>query len=320
MGNVVKLARNKQLQESPQTATEQFIYLLGRPTLNGFLRFAKSEQLGEELMDPKILRKEWLAAQSYIQELEKTEAGCADGAVVQELPKRLAPLRKKLEADPVFQKSYDTLPTKIGMVELERLVVYQKHINIDFAAKLKADLGPKPNLEEVFRLALPYHHPEPPARWMKTHGDGYVFMSPSNDMRYLGSVVLKPSELTTRRFHGSVVGIVGLLVGFGSNFLNVVQSKNRLVLRNGSHRAYALRDLGVTHAPAIVQTIESPDDLRVADGGALRDNPELYLDNPRPSMLKDYFNPRLRKVVTVPRQVRQIRIEYETQEVFVPAL
>lgn len=327
MGNVVKLARNKQNGEYPQSApealqraTEDFIYLLGRPTMKGYLSFAKSDILDEEMMDPKKLRDEWRAANAYIQELERTEAGIADSAVIKKLPRNLRPLLAKLEADPIFQKAFNKLPTQVAMVPLEQLVVYQKHINLTFAHQLKSRLPARPSAEEVFRMALPYDHPQPPAQWARTHGNEYVFMSPSNDMRYLGSIMLKPSEVSRKQLHGSIVGIVGLMVGFGSNFLNVIHNKKRLVLSNGSHRAYVLRDLGITHAPAIIQEIESDEDLRLVDSSALRNNPELYFENPRPPMLKDYFNPQLRKLLTVPRQLRQIRIEFETQEVFVPSV
>lgn len=306
--------------ENSSSSVESFIYLLGRPTLSGFLRFAQGEDVDKAMLDPKALREEWLAAQSHIQELEKSEAGCANGAAIGELPKELQPLRRKVEADPVFQKSFDTLPTKIGMVELDRLVVYQKHVNLDHAGRLKAKLGPTPALDEIFRTTLPYHHPQPPAQWMKTHGNGYVFVSPSDDMRFLGPVILKPSEVSSPKLHGSIVGIVGLMVGFGSNFLNVIQVKDRMILNNGSHRAYALRDLGIKHVPAIIQQVESTEDLKIAASSEVRNNPEQFVDAPRPSMLKDYFNPKLRKIVVMPRQLREIRIEFETQEVFVPSI
>ena len=37
-------------------------------------------------------------------------------------------------------------------------------------------------------------------------------------------------------------------------------------------------------------------------------------------MLKDYFNPRLRKVVPVHRRLRQVTVKFEVNEVYVPAL
>jgi len=37
-------------------------------------------------------------------------------------------------------------------------------------------------------------------------------------------------------------------------------------------------------------------------------------------MLRDYFNPRLRKVMPVHRQLRQITVKFEVEESFAPAM
>jgi ParB-like chromosome segregation protein Spo0J len=43
------------------------------------------------------------------------------------------------------------------------------------------------------------------------------------------------------------------------NVIHVIHVENRLVLANGSHRAYALHDLGITKVPCLVQqVIERP--------------------------------------------------------------
>jgi hypothetical protein len=37
-------------------------------------------------------------------------------------------------------------------------------------------------------------------------------------------------------------------------------------------------------------------------------------------MLKDYFNPQLRKVMAVNRRVRQITVKFDIQEEYIPAV
>src|SRR5439155_17488803 len=119
---------------------------------------------------------------------------------------------------------------------------------------------------------------------------------------------------------GNLVGVVGLAVGFGSNFLNAVYVENRLILNNGSHRAYALRKMGITHVPCIVQHLSSRDELDVLGPSEVRHDPDLYLKHPRPQMLKDYFNPKLYKVLPVRRRLRQITVRFEVDEYSVPVL
>jgi len=107
------------------------------------------------------------------------------------------------------------------------------------------------------------------------------------------------------------LGVIGLSVGFGSNFLNALRVEGRLILNNGSHRAYALREMGFTRVPCLVQHVSTRDELDVLAPAAVRRNPDNFLKHPRPSMLKDYFNPRLRKIVQVQRCLKQITVKIQ---------
>jgi len=69
-------------------------------------------------------------------------------------------------------------------------------------------------------------------------------MSPSNDLRLLGPMALRPGA-------------------------------QRLILNNGSHRAFTLRQMGVTHVPCIVQHVSSRDELEVVASSAVRRNSDL---------------------------------------------
>jgi hypothetical protein len=185
---------------------------------------------------------------------------------------------------------------------------------------LQARLGPRPSEEEVFRTCLPYDHPRPPGKWSRLDDDGYVFVSRSNDLRFLGALSLQPGNVTGCAHPGTLMGVVGLAVGFGSNLLNAIAAEGRVVLHNGSHRAYALREMGYTHLPAIVQHPSTREELDLVGPAELRRYPDLYLKSPRPPMLKDYFNPSLRKVMPVRRLIHQVRVKFSVSEHYVPAV
>ena len=85
--------------------------------------------------------------------------------------------------------------------------------------------------------------------------------------------------------------IVGLPVGFGSNFFTAIRHEDRVLLHNGYHRAYAMRALGITHAPCIIQTVTRRDELEVAAKEQVADNPGFYFGTARPPLLKDFFDP-----------------------------
>jgi hypothetical protein len=52
----------------------------------------------------------------------------------------------------------------------------------------------------------------------------------------------------------------------------------------------------------------------------VRKSPELYLQHPRPSVLKDYFDPRLRKLMDVPRSLQQVKVTFDVEVSDVPAM
>lgn len=301
----------------PSPGVDENIYLIGRPSLKGYTRFVRHHAVRPA--DEGTLADEWQAAHNHIRQLEKEEAGLADHPTITQLGKRYEPLLIEFLKDPLIRHGFNTVPTEVAFVELDTMVVYQKHIDLTFVRQLKSKLSPTPSEEEIFRTCLPYDHPQPPVKWSRTHGNTYVFMSPSNDMRFLGTMPLQANHIAGYPPPGNLVGVVGVAIGFGSNFLNAIYAENRLILNNGSHRAYTLRDLGFTHAPCIIQHVSSREELElVASSDVLRD-PDRYLEHPRPSMLRDYFDPKLRKIIPTHRRMRQVTVKFEVDEAYVPA-
>jgi len=72
--------------------------------------------------------------------------------------------------------------------------------------------------------------------------------------------------------------------------------------------------------PCIIQHVSTREELDAAASGDLRRNPEPYLRQARPPMFKDYFDPRLHRIVPVPRRLRQVRVKFEIEESDVPGL
>jgi len=110
-----------------------------------------------------------------------------------------------------------------------------------------------------------------------------------------------------------------LVVGFGCNFLNAIHTEDRLILNNGSHRAFALRELGITHVPCVIQHVPGREELAIVGPPELSQNPDRYLTAQRPPLLRDYFEPVLRKIVHVPSKLRQIRVSFAIEVLDMPA-
>ncbi len=144
---------------------------------------------------------------------------------------------------------FDALPTRFAMVELDRLVVHQTRVTYDFVTSLAARLGPAPDSEALFHFCLPMGDRDTPLQVNRMGSRRYVFASESMDLRFHAPVLLAPGQVSGYDSFGPIAGVVGLVVGFGSNLLNVVRADGRLLLYDGYHRACALRALGVMHAP-----------------------------------------------------------------------
>jgi len=299
---------------------DECVYLIGRPPLNDFRHFMTVVAENGHLADEQPLIEEWRAAAAHVAALQREEAGIADNPPIEPVPRHLEALRERVLADPVFRHAFKVVPADIAFVELDRLVVWQKTVNRGHLDLLKQRLGPTPSDEEIFETCLPYDHPKPPVRWMQVHSDTFVLVSPSNDLRFLDSVFLEPSQVVGRSPVGAEAAIIGLVVGFGSNFLNAVHAENRLILINGTHRAYSLRSMGFTHAPCIIQSVSTRDELQAAATADVRRNPDSYLRQARPSMFKDYFDPRLSKIVSVPRRLRQVTVKFDVDTSDFPAM
>ena len=301
-------------------AIDEHVYLLGRPPMRSYVDLVTDLAVDGGDYEAGELADEWREARDRVKALEATESGIADGGTLQPLPPGIEDLHQALLEDPLFKRSFGMVRCEIAMVELDRLVVYQKHINKAFVRTLVGHQTQPPDPAGMFRLCLPFDHPQPPVRWMRSHGNTFVFHSPSNDLRFLGPVLIDPADVPGLPPQGNVVRYIALAVGFGTNFLNAIHAEGRFVLNNGSHRAYAMRSLGATHAPCIVQHVENRDELRAIASSDLRRNPDHYLRAPRPPMLRDYFDPRLHKVLPLMRRTRSVRIKYALDESDAPSM
>ena len=292
-------------------------WLLGLPPLTRLLEFVEEHTVGGDTFDRKALVDEWRAANDCYQSLERSEAGIANAAEHLALDPRLAPLAAEVAAHPHFKRTFDTLPTHFGMVELDRLIVYQRHVTRNFVDARMQRIGAAPDLEALFHLCLPLGEPEAEVQVRKVGSRRYVFRSVSTDFRFHEPALLKPEQASGYESFGTVAGIVGLVVGFSSNLLNVVQVGRRALLNNGYHRACAMRACGLTHAPCIFQTATRVDELQAVLKSHVADDAEFYFESARPPLLRDFFDPRLHKLLPVRPRARHIEVNFEIKDYLV---
>ena len=291
---------------------DEEIWLLGQPPLSKLLQFVRDTVVDAAAVDRAALTAEWRAANDYYEELEKSEAGIANQGSHRELDAGLARLAAQVQAHPHYRRCFNTLPSSFGMVELDKLIVCQRHVTHNFVEAIKARVGPAPDPEALFRFCMPLETPDDtPVEILEVGSHRYTFRCESTDFRFHEPVLLRPEQAHGYEAYGAVAGIVGLVVGFGSNFLNAVQVGKRILLNNGYHRACALRSLGITHAPCVIQTATRADEVSIAVKSVVAESPEFYFESARPPLLKDFFDPKIRKVLRTRKRVRQIEVHFD---------
>jgi hypothetical protein len=290
------------------------VWLLGQPPLDTYLGFLKELALDVGAIPPSKHVDEWRAADDYYAELETSENGIAQTIESFPIDPALQPLADEVAADPRFGRAFDLLVPRFAMVELDKLMVGHPYLNESHKDRLKAKIGPSPSPEALFRFCQPLDRDEAPVQIRKAGSRRYLFWSPSTDFRFQEAELLRPDQAPGYQPIGPLAGIVGLMVGYGSNFLSVIESDKRMLLHNGHHRAYALRDLGITHAPCIVQTVTRVEELRLVATRSVAEDPAFYFASKRPPILKDFFDPKLRKVHRVRAAANVIEVSFEVKE------
>jgi hypothetical protein len=312
------MKRDSELSDTLAQAagTEQEMWLLGQAPLRKYLDFVDEVGCKAQATKRAALVREWSEAALWYEALAQREPGIADQLDTRPLDSVLAPLADSILASARFIRTFDHLPTRLAMVELKHLVVCQNHVTRSFVDRLKERLGPDPDPAALFRFCLPPDDSPAPIRIRELGSKRYEFRSDSTDFRFHEPVLLTPQQLAGYASFGSVAAALGLVVGYSSNFLNAVcdDDSGRLLLHNGYHRACALLELGVTHAPCVVQTVSSRDELDLVAKPIVANDPGYFFNAPRPPLLKDFLDPRIRKILPTRKVSRVIEVAFEVRD------
>ena len=303
---------------SENETADQHVFLIGRPPVGEFLGFISAQTVGGADADVSGLMEEWRKANDHVRQLERSEAGFANNPPIWDLPDDLIEAAAAVRTDPIFRRSFSFVPSEIKLVDVDRLVVYQKSINLAFVRTIQDRVQQETSMSNVFRLCLPTEREVPPAKVQRVAQNVYVFISPSNDLRFVEPILLQPQHVGGYLPYGPMLATLGLVVGFSSNYVQAVAIDDRIVLHNGSHRVYALRELGIKQVPCVIQKATRRDELEVVGSAELQANSDRFLKEPRPPLLKDYFDPALRKIVRVPHRARQVRISFGVESTDTP--
>jgi hypothetical protein len=288
-------------------------YLLGPQHLQEVLDQVASLGTHEGALGREALSQRWRQAAKVYERLATREAGAADAAGVLPLPRAMARHIARLVDLPGVRRTFDTVPVAFGMVELDKLVISQYSMTQAVVDRIIQDHPLPLSPQRLAELCLPLKPPVANFRLASQSGREFTFVADAHDMRFLDAQVLDPVNVRQANVMGHPQAVIALSVGFSANLLNGVRYNGRVAINNGHHRALALRQLGFTHVPCLIQPCASLDDLGQAATREIGDNVELYFHAPRPPLLRDFDNPKLTLSVKAPRMRRVVTLKVDVQ-------
>jgi hypothetical protein len=296
---------------TPAPAVRHLALLYGTLTqleLNNYL---------EVVSDPEERKQEikrlWPAATAAFQKLAADEAGLPESIETRPLNGKWDDYLAGIRKNPAFAKTFANLPISFAEVEIDKLVAGQRIVHLHWVQKIKEKGAP----ESLPAFCLEPGQDSTPITIARTANTAFTASSHNPNMRFLG-VHERAYEANVLGHHpgGQPVHAIVLLLGYGISTVNVYRVGRRLILGNGFHRLYALRSLGVTHAPVVVQEVTYP---KLEMPATIGDVPsERLVSTPRPGLLRDFFDNRLTCEITQKPFIKTMQVAWGNNEAFVP--
>src|SRR5881227_1597419 len=179
-----------------QATHSEEAWLLGQPPLQRYLDYMQDTAIGGAAMTRSALVDEWRTANDYWYELEQSEAGVADRVEICDIDSSLQPCIDEVIASDRYRRGFNELPTRFAMVELAKLIVSQRHVDIHHTDRLKARLAGDSSLEQLFWFCMPVRSEETPVDMRRLGSKRFLVWSKSSDFRFHEAALLKPSQIS----------------------------------------------------------------------------------------------------------------------------
>jgi hypothetical protein len=303
----------------------QTMHLLYRMTTDEYIGSVITCNNGTCGQPRREMLEQWRAATTQFNALQQVHQAQRISSEFQELPADMQVFAQEVLSRGLTHRTYDIGLVTMALVNLDSLVVHQKHLDLDNVAQHRAVLRERPDAQHQFALCFPDGNrvvrPNVTTTWTGPNSAMFMYTSPSNDLRTLGLSALSCLDVDASVARGDMSGFAGAAVGYTANYLSAVQVDDRLILLNGTHRAAVLRTLGILKVPCLIQKVQDMDELRLVLGATsdVLQNPGLFLQAPRPPLFCDYFDPDLAAIINMPRRLKRLSVSVQVIEDYVPA-
>lgn len=272
---------------------------LTRPSraLIGWMTPAQAEMvLGGNTLGKEVSAEHRELARRAREAVAGRPAGIDQTDVVSELPPELEEHAARLRQSPagaaMFQQGWD-----VALVDLARVCAFQPAIVADAAVERVQDVKAD-DLAAIAAITLPTSPAEPPRVQFDPSRQAYMVASPNLNLKIVGTANGPAPD-------GSGGVVLGFTVLAPPSFVNVVRFQDRVLLRDGNHRAYGFLSRGITHVPAFARTMEAIEDV-IPPGTFLPQH--SYLGD-RPPVLRDYLDDQVASTVRLPAVQKMVVIQ-----------
>lgn len=307
------------VQYREQDASEHS-YIVGRQPFQNYLRFIRGKRAGDTPLDEKLLAQEWREIQRAALAAEEKEAGFADDPQLLPLPDEMIPIAQEARRHEILENALGARNCQWWLVEIDRAIVFQPWVDLKFTRHLEAMIPRPVRHEDHIRVAAGTFVTKPKVTAMQPADDKYLFLSPSTDVRFLGATILDPASIQDAvRPRGFATHVVTIFLGSSINCLSALYVDKRLILLNGTHRAFTLRSLGFTHVACLVTHVTTEEEKAQLLPPAIKQDEPRFLTSRRPPLFKDYFDPTVRRIIpTIPTQTL-LKLHLEQSKEIVPS-
>lgn len=219
------------------------------------------------------LKAEWTAAQATLgsppknfgsPDIQPLPPGGAGAAYITSL--RQQPWVTGSLQSPIYNNA------SFNMIEIDPLLAYQFHIDMDRSDFHCGKLSTPPTTDELLALCLPMTPPSEQYQ-ISVQNNSAIIRARSLNLQLGPRGSLNPPENTA----------FGILLTVPLSFVHVTRFNGRCYLHNGYHRVYGAKKAGASHIPAILRDSSDAQDAGIRDdGGTFR---QVLLESDKPPTL-----------------------------------
>ena len=272
----------------------------------------KNKCIDKEINNSGEIFQSWQDATESLRQIEKQESGIADNCEISDISSGLI---EAIRQNPSIKNTFSNDVLDFGMVDIDNVIAPQRDVLLDYVEQLTKKIPKNPSEEELLKFCLIPEQQVPKPKPTKKDSSSWYFSSPSHDFRFLGGFLKKEisrEDIDSTKVGGFPTHAFMLFVGYGVGCMNAISVNGRVILKNGFHKAYVLRKKGIKKIPLLLKKIGNADlDFPSEIQGLKKD---YLLKQPRPILVKDFFNEDLVRVFKRKKNTTILNIKWNSDK------